>query len=70
MQKCSAGLADRLLTQQLHVQNLLIPLLCRELALSITLLDEILHDVDLHRLDTGIRAQLIIELTSTAIVMR
>ena len=48
-------MVDLLLMKQSDVDRLLIPLLSRELAVSITLLDEILHHIDLHRLDPGIR---------------
>ena len=70
VQKRSQLLVDPLLTKQSNVDCLLIPLLCRELALAIALLDEILHDIDLHRLNACIGAELIVQLTSTAIVMR
>ena len=59
-----------MLTQQLHVQNLLIPLLGGELALLITLLQEVAHDVDLHRLHAGVRTDLVVQLPGTAIVVR
>ena len=56
--------------QQLNVDRLLIPLLRAQLSGVVALLQEVAHHIHLHRLNTGIRAQLVVQLPGTAIVMR
>ena len=62
----SQWLADSLLTQQLHVDWLLIPLLRAELSSGVTLLQEITHNIELNRLHRCIGCRLVIQLTSRA----